>query len=91
MSWMADLLSNSQSCIWDKISTHQDLNTSSASAEYLPLNLVILGSCMCQNSFNVTTAEVKLELHLAMCIFLGLVFYELDGRFVIQLAVLYVG
>ena len=40
MSWIADLLSSSRSWIWDSISTHQNLNTSLASAEVPPLNLI---------------------------------------------------
>ena len=56
MSWMADLLSSSLSWILVSMSTHQDLNTNSASAEYLPCNLVIFGSHIHRNSFNACAA-----------------------------------
>ena len=53
MSWMADLLLNSQSWICDKISAHQDQKTSSVSTKYLPLNFIIFGSCIHWNSLNI--------------------------------------
>ena len=53
---MAALLSNSLSEMCASISECQEWKTSSASAEYSPLSVVILGSCILQNSFDAWAA-----------------------------------
>ena len=60
MSWITTLLSSSWSDTWARVSEHHEWKDNSALAEYPPLNLTILGSCILQNSldaFAATAAE----------------------------------
>ena len=59
LSWIATLLSNSWSVMWARMSACQERKDKSVSVEYPPLNLVILGLHIWQNSFDACAAAAE--------------------------------